>query len=43
MKPSLLLFALVAMILSSCGFAHTCPTYAKKPVVKTAPVKGTRI
>jgi len=40
----IVVFALLAFVLSSCGFTTLCPTYSKKPVKKefTAP-KETRI
>jgi len=42
MKKSVVIFAALAMILSSCGFTTLCPTYSKKTVDKPA-VKETRI
>jgi PBP1b-binding outer membrane lipoprotein LpoB len=41
MKKSVIVIALLAVILSSCGF-HTCATYAKNPQKKEV-VKKYRI
>jgi len=42
MKKSIVLFVVLAVVLSSCGFTTLCPTYSKKVEDKPA-VKETRI